>query len=306
MSLPIPPPVHFQVIRGNQPYNYPAPRVYDSESRNRFCKEFEDYKWFLSEMRMLYPDSPYCEIDLNDWFSMRLAKVEGDKAVMLEKIQVLVERKRMRERKLPERKPPESNVIVYKNPTVVSGSRLAVFHGKKPGLASPFNSEKYSDQWTGTGSQVPTIIRKGLFPLPPSELLGSNTAHRDQWGNCRNIWGEVEPCGTETGHGFADVKDAVDHGATSRLSHSSSGPSSETALTLSSSVTTWSSPTQSLCTVPRHNYELGYTIAAKRPFHHGQTPTEAASAYHNERPDSRCSTESEDGYCADDEFPCPV
>lgn len=68
---------------------------------------------------MLYPDNPYCLIDLNDWFSMRLEKVEGDKADMLEKIQVLVERKRIRERK-----PPESNVIIYKNPTVVSGSSL--------------------------------------------------------------------------------------------------------------------------------------------------------------------------------------
>lgn len=182
-----------------------------------------------------------------------------------------------------------------------------VFHGmNKPGLASPFNSEKYSDQWTGAGPQVPTIIRKGLFPLPPSELLGPNITHRDQLGGYRNIWSEVEPCESETRYGFADVKDAVDHGATSRLSHSSSGPSSETALTLSSSVTTWSSPTQSLCTVPSRNYELGYTVAAKRPFHHGQTPTEAASAYRDERPDERRSSESEDGYCADDKFPCPV
>lgn len=178
----------------------------------------------------------------------------------------------------------------------------------KPGPASPFNSEKYRGQWTGTGSQVPQIVRKGPSALPFSESLGPNIAHRDQWGNCRSLWDAVEPCAnirTETRRDFADVKDVVDHGATSRLSYSSSEPSSETALTLGSSATSWPSPAQSLRTAPRRNYELGYTIAAKRPFHHGQTPTEAASAYRDERPDSSCS-DSEDGYFADEEFFCSV
>lgn len=116
MSLPNLPLVQFQAMRDNQSHRYPAPRVYDSESRNRFCKEYEDYKWFISGMRMMCPDNPLCQIELSEWISIRLAKVECDKAVAIERIRVLVERKKMRERRLC-----ESNGILYKNPT---GGRL--------------------------------------------------------------------------------------------------------------------------------------------------------------------------------------
>lgn len=270
-------------------------RVYDSKRRNSYCREYEEYKRVVFNLQTMFPNSPTGQLEFDDWVDMRLAKIEDERKSLQLKISAAIAktiRKGHGENFETGGFCPVKNLSavdwkVDVPPKITKKFLLPAIDFNKedrPGLASPFNSKKYCDQWTGIGSQVTEDGRRSPFVLNLSETYSKSSMMSPyHWEKCRNLWDEVGPC-TDGSDQPAGVKCFVAESCDSRElispSPSSSVPSSsEPPSTPSSPVESLlSTPTQSprwspeIKTTPDFNYELGYAAAEIQSLYGSYSP----------------------------------
>lgn len=280
MVLPdSPAPSRFSSIWEYQTPQKEFSRVYNSKRRNNYCLEYDEYKRVVSNIQMMFPNSPAGQLEFDDWVNMRLEKVENESKALQLKIDAAttktigkghggsIETSPIMQHPAVHRKTDASQKIT-KNSLLPAID----FDKDRPCIASLSSSRKYHDQRAGIGPQVTGDNRGGPSLVALSKTsLKSGEVFPHQWEKCRDLWDGV-------GYG-ATRKNYDNHGLVLPSSPCSSVPTlSETPSTIGSPVASlpsspihsrWSSEAN---TPPHFDYVLDWPATETQPINDGHVP----------------------------------